>query len=109
VKVHPFIEAEKAADHSVQRACVLLEVSRAAYYQRRTGVLSPRAVADAAIAEKITVIHEESGGTYGSPRIHQALRKDEGGGLREAAGCPADAHGGPGRPPRKALAHHDYR
>jgi len=35
VKVHPFIEAEKAAGHGVQRACCLLEVSRAAYYQRR--------------------------------------------------------------------------
>jgi putative transposase len=35
------------------------------------------AAADAAITEKIAVIHEESGGTYGSPRIRQALRKDE--------------------------------
>ena len=78
MKVHPFIEAEKIAGHGVQRACRLLEVSRAAYYQRRNGVPSPRAVADAAITAKIAVIHEESGGTYGSPRIHQALRKDEG-------------------------------
>ena len=78
MKVHPFIEAEKIAGHGVARACRLLEVSRAAYYQRRTGVPSPRAVADAAITAKITVIHEESGGTYGSPRIHHALRKDEG-------------------------------
>ena len=44
MKVHPFIEAEKAAGHSVARACDLLEVSRAAYYQRRSGVPSPRAV-----------------------------------------------------------------
>lgn len=78
MKVHPFIEAEQVAGHGVQRACRLLEVSRAAYYQRRIGVPSPRAAADAAITEKITVIHEVSGGTYGSPRVHQALRKDEG-------------------------------
>jgi putative transposase len=78
VKVHPFIEAEKAAGHGVARACRLLEVSRAAYYQRRHGVPSPRAAADAAITAKITVIHAVSGGTYGSPRIHQALRKDDG-------------------------------
>jgi putative transposase len=78
VKMHPFIEAEKAAGHGVQHACRLLEVSRAAYYQRRHGVPSPRAVADAAITAKITVIHEVSGGTYGSPRMHRALRKDEG-------------------------------
>jgi putative transposase len=76
VKVHPFIEAEKAAGHGVVRACRLLEVSRAAYYQRRSGVSSRRAAADAAITAKITVIHGESGGTYGSPRVHQALRRD---------------------------------
>ncbi|GHA50365.1 hypothetical protein GCM10010345_63440 [Streptomyces canarius] len=34
--VHPFIEAEKQAGHSVKRACELLEVSRAAFYARRT-------------------------------------------------------------------------
>ncbi len=68
MKVHPFIEAEKAAGHGVQRACRLLEVSRAAYYQRRHGVPSPRAAADAAITAKITVIHAVSSGTYGSPR-----------------------------------------
>jgi putative transposase len=80
VKVDPFIEAEKAAGHGVQRACRLLEVSRAAYYQRRTGLPSPRATADAAITAKITSIHTESKGTYGSPRVHQALRRD-------GAGC----------------------
>jgi putative transposase len=80
VKVHPFIEAEKAAGHGVARACRLLEVSRAAYYQRRCGVLSQRAAADAAITARITVIHGESSGTYGSPRVHQVLRRD-------GAGC----------------------
>jgi putative transposase len=33
----PFIEAEEVAGHSVKRACELLEVSRAAYYERRRG------------------------------------------------------------------------
>ena len=36
----PFIEAEEAAGHSVKRCCELLEVSRAAYYERRRGVPS---------------------------------------------------------------------
>jgi hypothetical protein len=76
VKVHPFIEAEKAAGHGVARACRLLEVSRAAYYQRRAGVPSPRAAADAALSARITSIHTESKGTYGSPRVHQVLRRD---------------------------------
>jgi len=80
VKVHPFIEAEKAAGHGVARACRLLKVSRAAYYQRRTGALSRRAAADAVLSARITGIHQESDGTYGSPRVHQVLRRD-------GAGC----------------------
>jgi transposase InsO family protein len=77
VKAHPFIEAEKAAGHGIARACRLLKVSRAAYYQRCAGALSPRAAADAAITAKITSIHTESKGTYGSPRVHQALRRQD--------------------------------
>ena len=71
--VDPFIEAEEVAGHSVQNACRLLEVSRAAYYQRRNGVPSRREVTDAELLEQIAAIHTESKGTYGSPRIHKEL------------------------------------
>jgi putative transposase len=57
VKAHPFIGAEKAAGHGVARACRLLKVSRAAYYQRRHGTPSARRAADAAITARITSIH----------------------------------------------------
>ncbi|WP_327035456.1 hypothetical protein [Micromonospora ureilytica] len=40
MNVHPFIEAEQAGEHNVKRACELLEVSRSAYYQRKSGVQS---------------------------------------------------------------------
>jgi putative transposase len=73
VKVDPFIEAEEAAGHSVKRCCELFEVSRAAYYERRRGVPSARAVTDAQLTETITAIHTESKGTYGSPRVHHEL------------------------------------
>jgi putative transposase len=73
MKLDPFIEAEKTAGHGVQRTCGLFEVSTSAYYQRRDGAPSPRAVTDAHLAEQITAIHAESKGTYGSPRIHQEL------------------------------------
>ena len=33
MNVYPFIEAERAGQHSVKRACELLKVSRSAYYQ----------------------------------------------------------------------------
>jgi len=75
MNVDPFIEAEEVAGHSVKNACRLLEVSRAAFYQRRTAAPSVRAVTDAELTMKITAIHTESKGTYGSPRMHRALRK----------------------------------
>ncbi|MEY2233878.1 IS3 family transposase [Streptomyces sp. BF23-19] len=78
--VHPFIEAEKLAGHSVKRACELLQVSRTAYYARSTGIPGPRAVRDAELTEQITIVHERSRGTYGAPRVHAVLR-------REGAGC----------------------
>jgi transposase InsO family protein len=71
--VHPFIEAEEAAGHSVQNACRLLEVSKSAYYERRRGVPSARNVTDADLLEKIRAIHTESKGTYGAPRVHKEL------------------------------------
>jgi putative transposase len=75
VKLDPFIEAEKVAGRSVNHACCLLEVSRAAYYQRRNGDPSIREVTDAELTKKITTVHAESKGTYGSPRVHRELRK----------------------------------
>jgi putative transposase len=73
VKLDPFIEAEEAGGHSVKRCCDLFEVSRAAYYQRQQHIPSDREVSDAELVEKIRQIHEESDGTYGSPRVHQEL------------------------------------
>ncbi len=75
MKAHPFIEAEKVAGHSVKRCCELLEVSRAAFYERLDPTASAKEQSDAALAEKIEAIHTESKGTYGSPRVHKALRK----------------------------------
>jgi putative transposase len=73
VKVHPFIEAEKAAGHNVAKACGLLEVSKSAYYQRAKGVPSNRELTDAELTEKISEIHAESKSTYGAPRVHKEL------------------------------------
>ncbi|MFI9274874.1 IS3 family transposase [Kitasatospora sp. NPDC052896] len=74
--VHPFIEAEKQAGHNVKRACELLQVSRTAFYTRRTAVPGPRAVRDAQLTEKITEVHAASHGSYGAPRVHATLQRD---------------------------------
>jgi transposase InsO family protein len=71
----PFIEAEEVAGHSVNHCCELFEVSRAAYYERRRNAPSQRAVTDAELTEQITAVHDDSKGTYGSPRVHEELCK----------------------------------
>jgi putative transposase len=76
VNVWPFIEVEEAGQHSVKRACELLEVSRAAYYEQRKHLPSRRALDDAELTRRIKVIHAESKGTYGAPRIHARLRRE---------------------------------
>jgi hypothetical protein len=73
VNVYPFIEAENAGSGNVKRACELLQVSRAAYYSHRTSGPSTRDRTDATLTEKIVEVHEESHGTYGTPRIHAEL------------------------------------
>ena len=73
MKVHPFVEAEKVAGHSVNNACRLLEVSRSAFYSRSSNPPSQRALTDAELLEQIRSIHAESKGTYGSPRVHKEL------------------------------------
>jgi putative transposase len=73
MKLDPFIEAEKIAGHSLQKTCGLFEVSRSAYYQRRDGAPSARAVTDVELTNQIQAVHDESKGTYGSPRIHREL------------------------------------
>ena len=75
MNVHPFIEAEKAQQRNVKRACELLEVSRAAYYAQRPGTPSARQVADAALTEQIRQAHQASKGRYGAPRVHAELRR----------------------------------
>lgn len=76
--VYPFIAAEKAAGHGVERACGLLEVSRSAYYQWRTrrGTPSRRARADKALAVRVAAVYRASRGTYGVPRVVAQLRRE---------------------------------
>jgi hypothetical protein len=63
-----FIDAEEAAGRSVTRCCELFELSRAAYYERRKQTPSQRDRDDAELLERIRRLHDESKGTYGSPR-----------------------------------------
>ncbi|HEY5987830.1 MAG TPA: IS3 family transposase, partial [Streptosporangiaceae bacterium] len=71
---YPFIEAEKAGRRNVSRACALLKVSRAAFYQHLSGP-SRRDQQDAELTGQIRDVHQESKGRYGAPRVHAELRR----------------------------------
>jgi len=71
-----FVAAEKAAARAVSAACAVLEVSRSAYYQWSQARPSSRSQEDVALGERIVRIHKESRGLYGSPRVHQELRRE---------------------------------
>ena len=74
MNIYPFIEAEKACRRNVKRACELLKVSRAAFYQHLAGP-SVREQQDAQLAADIKTVHEESRGRYGAPRVHAQLAR----------------------------------
>jgi len=74
VNCYPFIEAEKAGRRNVARACVLLKVSRAAFYQHLAGP-SKRDQEDAELTGQIRAVHEGSKGRYGAPRVQAELRR----------------------------------
>src|SRR5215218_793111 len=53
VNVHPFIEAERAQQRTLKRACELLEVSRAAYYAHHAGAVPARQRTDEELTKHI--------------------------------------------------------
>lgn len=66
-----FISANCAAD-GVKRLCRIMNVSRSGFYRWRGAA---RAEKDTRLAEQIRVVHADSGGTYGSTRVHAELRE----------------------------------
>ena len=59
----------------VKRLCAMLQVSRSGYYSWHQAGPSLRAQSDQVLVERILTIHQQSHGTYGSPRIWQSLRQ----------------------------------
>jgi putative transposase len=55
--------------------CRVYGVSRAGYYAWRSRERSERERQNVALSEQIRAVHAESRGTYGSPRVHQVLRR----------------------------------
>jgi len=57
--------------------CRALGVSRSGLYAWRNRGPSARDLADVELLARILEIHQESRGTYGSPRVHRGLRRDD--------------------------------
>jgi putative transposase len=68
-----FIDAEKA-NFPVDFMCSQLGVSRSGYYAARVRKPSPRAKDEALLVAEMKAVHQESRGTYGSPRVHAQLK-----------------------------------
>lgn len=67
--------SEYANEHSITLMCAVLKVSRSGYYRFRRHLMSAHAKADVSLLEEIRLVHQETRGTYGSPRMHQELNK----------------------------------
>ena len=99
--------------YPVRVLCAVLEVSPAGYYDWRARSPSARSSVNAELVAAIRRVHHDSGGRYGSPRVHAALRTQGRGtsrgrierlmrrhGIRAIMAPPRRAHNG--QPPRAA-------
>jgi len=73
---YQFIENHRKS-FPVRRMCKMLAVSSGGYYAWRRRPVSKLKMANEKLVEQIKEIHAEFEGKYGSPRIHQELRKEK--------------------------------
>jgi putative transposase len=64
---------ERKSEHPVTTLCRVLQVSTQGYYAWNGRAESARSRANADLSAKIRIIHAESKGRYGSPRVHDEL------------------------------------
>lgn len=94
------IESKKA-EYPVTMMCRLLGVSRSGYYAWRARVRTKRSRDNAGWVSVIRKAHRASGGTYGSPRIYEALRHSPEAPGRHRIARLMRQHGIVGRPKRR--------
>jgi putative transposase len=82
VTVFRFVEQERAA-FPVTTMCRVLGVSPSGFWARSHRPASARSQANVRLAARIGEIHARSRGTYGVPRVHAELHREDG--LRSVA------------------------
>jgi putative transposase len=65
--------SEYAHEHSIVLMCKLLKASRSGFYRFRHHIVSAQERANVKLLEEIKIVHQESRGIYGSPRVHREL------------------------------------
>jgi transposase InsO family protein len=76
--LYRFVDQQKADGFPVERICDVAGVSRAAYYDwkaHRDGIPTVAELIERRLVKEIKKIHEDSDGTYGSPRVTIELPK----------------------------------
>jgi len=66
---------EQRKYYSVNELCRVLQLSPSGYYAWLQGDVSHRTRSDELLSKKILALYNESDGTYGSVRLHQALQQ----------------------------------
>jgi transposase InsO family protein len=61
----------------IRRMCKVLDVSHSGYYAWRGRPASEREMANQELYKKVKAVYDRNHGTYGSPRIYQALKRQE--------------------------------
>lgn len=74
--IYKFMAAQEG-EFRIERMCRVLGVGRSGYYAWRSRPASQRARANDALLVQIQAEYETSRATYGSPRIHAALQRQE--------------------------------
>jgi putative transposase len=69
------VDAQKAAGFPLAAACRAAGVTRSRYYTWAAGLSHTNHDEEARLLAEIRTIHTDSGGTYGSPRVHAQLRR----------------------------------
>jgi len=72
-----FVDQQKACGFPVERICEIAGVARAAYYDwkaHRDGIPTVEELSELRLVKEVRLIHTDSQGTYGSPRVTVELR-----------------------------------
>ena len=73
--------------------CEVLQVSRQGYYAWKKRPVAPTHVRQAELLSRIRQVHQDSGGTYGSPRVHAELQDRQITCCVNTVACLMKAHG----------------